>query len=601
MSLHEFIAIATLVVAVVLFISEAIPLALTALFIPVVLAVTGTLESPDQALAGFGNPAVIALAAIFVMGAGLKESGVATLMARGLEHVGGRSEARLVIAIMVSVAVLSALMSNAATVAVFLPAVAALARRADVPTSRLMMPLSFAAIVGGILTIIGTTPNIILAEDMRSRSGTALDAMVFLKVGAPVVAASIAYMVLVGRKLLPAVSSAERLGGVSLPGDVANAYGIAENLYRMRVSERSPLVGQKLKDANMGGVWDLKLVLVSRAKGSRRRPIHPHPDLVFQAGDELYVEGETRSAWRLSEDMKVQFGMTDASAVAQLFEQGILLAEAAIPPRSEVIGKTLRDLEFRKVFDLSALAILRRDKVISSDLADIPLELGDGFLVSGSAAKVRALARDHRFIVLTQDTSGEDVSRAPLAIALLFAALIPPLIGWLPLAVSGLASVLLMFATGCVSKSAIRESMDFRILFLVAGTIPLGMALEQHGVAGETANWILTLGGPFGTAGVLSALFVISAVLSTTSNNGAAAVILSPVAWQVSQSSGLALEKSLLAVAFGTSCAYMLPFAHQCNLMVMGPGGYRTKDFAKVGLGMSIVMAVMTIVMLVLI
>ena len=127
------------------------------------------------------------------------------------------------------------------------------------------------------------------------------------------------------------------------------------------------------------------------------------------------------------------------------------------------------------------------------------------------------------------------------------------------------------------------------------------MALEQHGVAGETASWILKLGDPLGAAGVLSALFVISAVLSTTSNNGAAAVILSPVAWQVSQTSGLALEKTLLAVAFGTSCAYMLPFAHQCNLMVMGPGGYRTKDFAKVGLGMSLVMAIMTIVMLVVI
>ena len=429
MALHEFIAVATLLAAVVLFISEAIPLALTALAIPVVLAVTGTLESPDQALSGFGNPAVIALAAIFVLSAGLKESGVATLMARGLQRVGGRSEGRLVVAIMMSVAVLSALMSNAATVAVFLPAVALLARRADVPTSRLMMPLSFAAIVGGTLTVIGTTPNIILAEDMRSRSGTSLDAMAFLKVGAPVVTACVLYMVLVGRRLLPARSSAERLGGVQLPDDLSAAYGFSENLYRMRVSEHSPLVGQTLKASNMGGVWNLKLVLLSRQKGSRRRPIHPHPDLRFEPDDELYLEGEAENAWRLSEDMGVQFGMTDTAAAAQLFEQGLVLAEVALPPRSEAIGKTFRDLEFRKTFGLSALAILRQDKVLASDLSDVPLELGDGFLVSGTASSVRALIKDRRFIVLTQDTSGEDVSRAPLAIALLFAALVPPACG----------------------------------------------------------------------------------------------------------------------------------------------------------------------------
>jgi di/tricarboxylate transporter len=598
MTVHEVVAIATLVAAVALFITEAIPLAMTALAIPVVLAATGTLRSPDEALVGFGNPAVIALAAIFVLGAGLKESGVATLMARGLQRIGGHSEARLVVAIMVAVAVLSAFMPNAATVAVFLPAVAVLARRADVPTSRLMMPLASAAIVGGTLTAIGTTPNLILAEDMRQRVGTALDMFVFAKVGVPVTVLCILFMATIGRRLLPARSSAQRLGRAHLPDELAEAYRFSENLYRMRVAEGSDIAGRTLEEADIDGRWGLKVVLVRRPRGARRRTIHPRSNLRIEPEDELYVEGPAAQAWQLSEEAHVQFGMADAAATSRLLEQGLVLAEATLPPRSEAIGQSFRDLEFRKAFGLSALALWRRGDVKTVGLADEPLELGDAFLVSGTARAVQALTRDQRFIVLTQDTEGEDVRRAPVAIGLLLAALLPPILGWLPLAVSALGSALLMIATKCVSMSAVRQSIDYRILFLIAGTIPLGMALEQHGVAGDTAAFILNLQAPLGSAGVFSALFVVSAVLSTTSNNGAAAVILAPVAWQVSAASGLPLEKTFMAVAFGTSCAFMLPFAQGCNLMVMGPGGYHTRDFARVGLGLSLVMAAGTIVVL---
>lgn len=598
MSIHEIIAIGTLIAAVVLFITEAIPLAMTALAIPVVLAATGTLESPDQALVGFGNSAVIALAAIFVLGAGLKESGVATLMARGLLRVGGRSELRLVVTIMAAVAVLSAFMSNAATVAVFLPAAAVLARRADIPPSRLMMPLSFAAIVGGTMTVIGTTPNLILAEDMRARTGTALNMFAFVKIGVPVTAAGIVYMAVVGRRLLPAHTGLDRAHQANIPEELSEAYGLSARLYRMRLVDASTIAGKTLREADIDGTWQMKVVLMQRPRGSRMQTLHPTPDLELLSGDEIYAEGKAVDAWRFSDEALVQLGIAEPAAMGQLLEQGVVLAEVTVPPRSEAIGKTFRDLEFRKQFDLSALAVWHRGEAVTTGLADRALALGDAFLVSGTARAVRKLSNDERFIVLTQDTEGEDVRKAPLAIALLVLALIPPLFGWLPLAVSALGSALLMFASKCVSLPAIRGAVDFRILFLIAGTIPLGMALEQHNVAGETAKLILHVQPALGSAGLFSALFLISAVLSTTSNNGAAAVILAPVAWQVSVSSGIPAEKTLMAVAFGTSCAFLLPFAHQCNLMVMGSGGYRTRDFARVGLGMSLVMAASTILAL---
>ncbi len=598
MSMHQAIAIATLLAAMVLFISEWIPLWMTALAIPVVLAATGTLESADQALLGFGNPAVLALAAIFVLGAGMKESGVATLMAQGLQRLGGRSEIVLVLTIMVSVAVLSAFMSNAATVAVFLPAVAVLARRAEIPTSRLMMPLAFAAVVGGTMTVIGTTPNLILAEDLRQRMGTGLSMVDFAKVGVPVTVLCVLYMALIGRRWLPTVSDGDRLRRAQLPDELAESYGLTANLHRMRVMPTSTVADQSLRDADLDGTWQLKVVLVRRPRGSRKRTHHPHPDLVLEPGDEIYVQGRTEDAWRFSEDAEVQYGMAEAGSVDRLMEQGVTLAEVTLPPRSEALGSTFRSLRFRNEFELSVLAILRRDEIRSTGLADEKLLLGDAFLVSGSGAAIRTLGRDPRFIVLAEGVQGEDVRRAPIAIGLLLLALLPPLLGLLPLAVSALGSALLMRATRCVSMAGIRECMDFRILFLIAGTIPLGMALEYHGVAAGTASAILEVEPWLGTAGVIAALFVIAAVVSTTSNNGAAAVILAPVAYQVALGSTLDVNKTFLAVAFGTSCAFVLPFAHQCNLMVMGAGGYRTRDFARVGIGMSLVMAAGTIVVL---
>ena len=598
MSIYQAIAVATLIAAMVLFITERIPLWMTALSIPVVLAATGTLESADQALVGFGNPAVLALAAIFVLGAGMKESGVATLMAQGLQRIGGRNEMVLVFMIMVSVAVLSAFMSNAATVAVFLPAVAVLARRADIPTSRLMMPLAFAAVVGGTTTVIGTTPNLILAETLRERTGTGLDLVDFAAVGVPVTAACILYMALVGRRWLPSESGGDRLRRAQLPDELARAYGLTGNLHRMRVMPQSTVADKSLREADIDGTWQLKVVLVRRPRGSFKRSRHPTPDLVLEPGDEVYVQGRTEDAWRFSEDAIVQYGMAEDGSVDRLMEQGVTLAEVTVPPRSEALSKTFRDLRFRNEFDLSVLALWRRDEIMSTGLADTELILGDAFLVSGSGADIRKLGRDPRFIVLAEGVQGEDVRRAPLAVGLLLLALLPPLFGWLPLAVSALGSALLMRATRCVSMAGIRESMDFRILFLIAGTIPLGIALEYHGVAAGTAKAILQVEPMLGSAGVTAALFLIAAVVSTTSNNGAAAVILAPVAYQIAMGSTMTVEKTFLAVAFGTSCAFVLPFAHQCNLMVMGAGGYRTRDFARVGVGMSVVMAISTILML---
>jgi di/tricarboxylate transporter len=258
----------------------------------------------------------------------------------------------------------------------------------------------------------------------------------------------------------------------------------------------------------------------------------------------------------------------------------------------------LIDLNFRGLAGLSVLSIWRRDKLIEKDVGETALELGDALIVYGPIRNIRKLEESDDLVLLDRQQSEEDVRRAPIALLLLATALLPPILGWYPLAVSALASALLMVATGCVSLRGAQKAIDLRIIFLIIGTVPLGDALFQTGVAGQLAATLFPAGMGLGKFYVFGVLFAVSALLSTTSNNAAAAVILSPVAYAAAESSGVDVGMAFLAVAYGASCAFVLPFAHQCNLMVMGPGGYKTKDFVKVGAGLSIVMAVTAVVLL---
>jgi di/tricarboxylate transporter len=600
MDIHAWIAIATLVVAMILFISKLIPLEATALSIPVVLAITGTVTPAEAVLRGFGNNAVIALGAIFVLSAGLKESGVATLMGRLLERFGGKKEWSLILLIMITTCVLSAIMSNAATVAVFLPAVLVLSRRAKISPSRLMMPLGYAAILGGTLTLISTTPNIILGGELERLSGGehSLGMFEFAIVGIPICIVGIAYMALIGTRLLRRRDSEDEMEKEGFRDRIRRQYQLQKSLFRLTVSPGTDLVDTTIAQANLGKRHRLEIVQIRRTRGVRDQFLNARSDLTIKAGDELLVEGWAEDAERLTAERSIPVELAGQEETERLLGRGIKMAEITLSPHSNFLGRTLPEIGFRSRFGLSVLAIWRRGEPIEKDLAEIPLELGDALLTYGPIRSVRKLEESDDLVVLDRQRTTEDVRRAPVALLILAVALVPPVLGWFPLAVSALAAALLMVGSGCVSLRGAQRSVDWTILFLIIGTVPLGDALFQTGVAGELAATLFPAGMGLGDFYVFGTLFVVSAVLSTTSNNAAAAVILAPVAYAAAQSSGVEVSQAFLAVAYGASCAFVLPFAHQCNLMIMGPGGYHTKDFAKVGIGLSVVMAVTTVVLL---
>ncbi len=598
MSYEALVVLITLAGAVTLFVSRWIPLAATAIGIPIVLAATRVL-TPEESLRGFGNQAVIALAAILLLGAGLRESGVATIAARGLERMGGRSRTRTIIVIMVGAAVLSGFMSNTATVAIFLPAVAVLSRRTGIAPSRLFMPLAFGAILGGTLTMIGTTPNLILANDLRLRTGTPLGMFEFSVVGVPVVIAGTAFMAFVGWRLLPDTRPKRRPGHAERQEQLAEAYGLSRNLFQIGIDRDSPLIGRSIRDIGPRRNFELDVVLILRAGRLGRRSIQPSPGLVLEVDDLLYVEGERTDAARFGAAHGLDPQLVEAGEVERLLGRGVTLAEVTLAPRSQAIGKTLLELDFRKKHGLTVISLWRGEAVITAGLGEVRLQLGDAVLVSGTLAQVRALAHEPDFLVLG-DGGGEeeDAGRAPLALLLLALALLPPLLGWMPLALSGMGAALLMMMTGVLSRRGALQSVDYTILFLVIGTIPLGIALDRSGLAGEVADTLRGIYQHGGSPGLLASLFLLSALLSTTTNNAAAAVILAPVAAQVAGADTVEISRAYLAVAMGASCTFILPFAHACNLMVMGPAGYATRDFVRVGSLLTLIMSIVAVAVL---
>jgi di/tricarboxylate transporter len=597
MSYHAWVSLIILIVSAVLFLTRWLRLEIVALSIPVALYFTGAVPNPSEVLSGFGNHAVIAIASVFVLSAGIQESGVAAWLARLVQRAGGSSEIGLLALVCTVVAVLSAFMSNAATVAVLLPVVVALGRRANIPPSRILMPMGFAAILGGNLTLIGTSSNLLVSDYLERSTGEPLGMFEFAMIGLPIAAAGILYILTIGRRLIPDHEGTQSTGS-ALPEELVRDYGLASNLARVRVGQASDLIGQSLEEAGIGREYQLAVLAVSRRGSFGERWFMPGPDYRFLRGDDLYVEGPELECWRLIEDTHSRMGLPGEHQVEKVLDHGFAMAEISIPPRSKMIGKTLKDLNFRTEFGVSAMSVWRDGQALTADLANLPLAPGDAMLLAGPLARVRKIEGGDDLVLVTHPADVRDFTKAPVAVACLALALLPPLFGWAPLAMSAMAGALMMVLTRAVPAERAGSFMEWRVLSLIVGTIPLGIALERHGVAEMVANQLVEVAPSLGVPGVLTGLYLMAALVSITCSNAAAAVILTPVAASAATALGMNTTSALLAVAFGCSCAFLVPFAHQCNLMVVSIGGYKAKDFAVVGSGLSVVVATVAITLL---
>jgi len=596
MDIHGWIAIAVLVVTVVAFVRRWAPPEVVALSIPVLLVATGVFPDADVVLRGFGNEAVVALGAIFVVGAGLRSSGLASILARMILRLSGRNRNGMLSLLMAATSAVSGFMSNAATTALFLPTAVTLSRRTLVPPSQFLLPMASAAVLGGTLTMIGTPPNLLVSAYLVGRTGEPFSIFRFALVGVPVVLMGIVYTVTVGRHLLPNRAAEDRLREARLPEELAQSYQLNRNLCQMRVLPTSAVAGRTVREAAIRNRYGLGIVLLRRQHGVTSRYLDPRPDQRMRPGDILYLEGPDEAAWQFAEDEGLQFGLAGPQEVERILGRGHTLAEVLPAPRSPNVGRSLRDLRFGARYGLNAISLWRNGERIANP-SEVALDPGDVFLVSGPVSSVTALANDPDFIVLTDQSESVDLRHAPVAMAWLGLAIVPPVLGLAPVALSALAAALLMIVTRCVTLEEASRAIEWKVVFLIVGTLPLGLALETTGVATALAHALLGVISPFGGPAVLGALFLLSALVAISSSNSAAAVIIAPIAGEVAAAGAVDLETALLAVAYGCSCAFVLPIA-QCNLLVMGPGDYRPRDFARFGAGLSVVMGATAVTLL---
>jgi di/tricarboxylate transporter len=767
-----------LVVAIVFLVTEWIAMEAVALLVLGSVALTN-LVSPTEALSGFSNPAVVTVWAVFILSGGLTRTGVGNIIGRQVMRMAGHGEALMVAVIMLSAGVMSAFMNNVAVAALMLPVVMDIARRTGHPPSRLLLPLAYGSLLGGLTTLIGTPPNILVSDALRDNGLPPFMLFDYTPVGLVIMLAGVTFASLLGRRLLPVRDVARES---SAPGhlDLRDQYDLWERIFLMRVPSDSVLVGKTLRESRLGSALGLHVLGIIR---NGRPRLAPDPSAVLYAGDRLIVEGRLErmdelQSWRqlivdaesmdmdellsrgihlreislaadssfvgktLNEigfrnrfganvlaiyreerpkrtnlqDEVLQVGdkllvqwpvdrlealkdlsglaavegvsMARLSQVYRLQERLLLmrvpatsalagktlkesrlgdalgmwvlcivrrdvtipmpgpeetligsdrlvmlgrledlsilhglegleiereflqdmselesarvgLVEAVLSPRTTLAGKTLRQLHFREKYGLSVLAIWREGHAYRSNLRDMALRFGDAMLLYGPRDKLRVLGREPDFLVLTQEAQEiPRPKRAKVATLIMFCVLLPVLLGLTPIYIAAVVGAALMVLTGCLTMQEAYRFIEWKAVFLIAGLLPLGTALDKTGAATLLAEGVVGLVGPLGPMAVMGALVLLTFLATCFIPTAALVVLMAPIILSTSTNMGISPHALMMATAMAASASFMTPISHPANVLVMGPGGYRFIDYMKLGVPLTLV--VFAVVLLVL-
>jgi di/tricarboxylate transporter len=589
--------LAILAISVLLFVVEWLRVDVVALLVLMTLILTG-LVTPTEAFAGFGTPAVVTLWAIFIVSGGLFHTGVANLVANYLLRIAGTRIPRLTGLLMASVGIMSGVMNNVGATAVLMPAVVSMSRRIRVAPSRLLLPLAFGSLMGGMTTLIGTPPNILVSDALRTAGLEPFSLFDFAPVGLTVLVVGTVYMVLIGRRMLPERTPEERLAEVGGPDvDLVDFYRLGERLFRARIPYGSVLIGQTLADSGLRRDFDLSVIGIER-RGEAR--LAPTKDFILRRGDVLLIEGMVdhlvwaEATGRL--EVQPEVGVADKD----LQSEAVGVAEVLLSPHSRLVGKALSEIQFREKYNLSVLAILRDGRPRRTGLAELPLRFGDTLLVQGPRHNFRVLQREPDFVVLggIEEAPAIRARKAPLAAGLVLVMLVTVLAGWLPIMAGALLAGVLMVITGCLTMDEAYQSIEWKAVFLVAGMLPLGVAMENTGTAQYLAEMMVDLVGGSGPLAIVVGFYVITNLLTQFISNAASTVLIAPIAISVARYVGSDPRTLLMAVAVAASAGFLTPVGHQANVLVMGPGGYRFSDYVKVGLPLDLLTLAAVIIIL---
>ena len=580
------ITLGVLAVALLLFIVEIFPADITAIAIMVALILLGQV-TPEEGIAGFSNPATITVMAMFILSAGVSRTGALQRASDLLTQWGGKRLPQQVIALGVIVGPISALVNNTAIVSVFLPIVEDFCQQHRISPSKLLMPLSFATILGGMMTVIGTSTSV-LASGLTGELGLEeFSLFQFAPLGAITFAIGMAYLAFIAPYLLPSRQIDD--------SGLSQKYGMKDYVSELVITPRSSLVGQTLNSSQIQRRFDVDVLEIIRNDTHFPQPL---ADKKLEVGDILLARGGKQDLLKIRESEgleilpDVQFG--HKSWRGDLGEEeGI--AEALIISNSNLIGSTLKDIRFRQRYNVTVLAIRRGQELLRDRMGTVPLRFGDLLLIQGPKQSLVGIQTGRNLLLLEQrdiETLRTNKATTALTIGLLVVA--AAAIADYPILVSALAGVVAMIVSGCIKPGELYQAVRWDVIFLLACLIPLGTAMQNSGATEWIANQLVSMGGEMSSYWLLTSLYVLTALLTAVLSNNASVILLLPVGVQVAQTIGINPLTAAIIITFAASNSFMTPIGYQTNTMVYSAGGYRFIDFIRVGGPLSILMTIVT-------
>lgn len=573
-----------------------------ALLMMAALPFTGVVTM-NETLAGFSDASIVLIALLFVVGEGLVRTGVAQRLGDWLNRTAGSSETRLLVLLMTATALLGSIMSSTGVVAIFIPVALRIAQGTGMAPSRLMMPLSVAALISGMMTLVGTAPNLVVNGELQRGGSEGFHFFSFTPFGAVVLVLGIGYMLFARRWL--ATEGGPGGTGAARPRlrDWVEQYQLASREHRLRVTAGSPLVGRTVGELDLRNTYAASIVAIERTRRFSREVFGPDAKTELQADDILLVD--LYGAAVPVETLRQKYQLEALPLTGQYFadrSQEIGMAEVMVAETSALVGKTVTETQFRSKFGLTVIGLRRRDAAVTGNLLDEKLKVGDTLLVIGPWRQIRRLqgARED-LLLLSLPAELDDVlpaaGRAPQAVACLLLMVGLMVSGVVSNAHAALLACLLMGALRCVDFESAYRCIHWKSLILIVGMLPFSLALQRTGGVDLAANALTAVTGEASPRVVLGAIFLITATLGLFISNTATAVLMAPVALAIAKDTGASPYPFAMIVALAASTAFMTPISSPVNTLVVGPGNYKFGDFVKVGVPFSLVVMAVCVIL----
>ena len=596
------IAVLTLAGAAVLLVTNWIRGDLVAVLVMLTLMLTGVLE-PSDALSGLSSPVVVIIASMFVISEAIVHTGLAQRMGEAIIDRGGTSEVRLLVLLMAGSALVGSFMSSTATAAIFIPITLAVAEKAGLNHRRLLIPLAAGALISGMMTLVATTPNIVINNALRSHGQEALSFFSFTPFGLAVLVLAIGFMVVAGRHLLSGGQGAVSRRRERSIGEILQGYDIRQRVGVLRVTPGSGLIDRSVARMQLGARHRINLIALHTVADSGRAFVPARPETVFLANDILVVIAEHEAIDRFAETFQLErMELQVDPALQREFFQAVGVGEVMLTPESNLIGKSVREIGFHSRFRCQVLAIRRKGATLTTGFADEPLRFGDVLLACGAWEDILQL-RDHRdqYILLNLPQDYHEViparSRGPVAVFILAAMVGLLVFDLLPTVTAVLVATAALILTRCVNVDSCYRVIDWQTVLIIAGMLPLALALERTGAITLVTDWLLGLFAGVGPMWVLAALFLVTVAIGLFLSNTPTAVLVAPMAVEIGLKMGIPPQACAMTVAIACSAAFISPLGSPVNMIVREPGGYTFMDYARVGVPLVVLSLVATLVL----